>query len=174
VTDGYPVQCPTCGAQLLFDARPTRGLCTVCGGEFELPPDDSQAAPEGDLATARPPESDDDLDGLRIRQLTQLRRSLYRSRSYMIVVLCGGIVAILQSVILIARQALAEPPDRRTIVYGVVILIAGFGIFWSRRKLSEIRREIETLQRDAPATNPDFTTLSDGSQRARNLENLHD
>jgi hypothetical protein len=46
------------------------------------------------------------------------------------------------------------------------------GAAWCARRASAFTREARTAVRPDPTTVPDFSTLSDGSQRARNLEDV--
>ena len=112
---------------------------------------------------------EDELNGLRIRQLAALRRAAYRSRSYCIIAAIGCAVTIIQIIhelISYRRTLLAQ---FLYIAAAIALLLLGIQCAkWARHFHKEAKRS----QLKPPPTPPDFTHLSDGSQHAKNLENM--
>ena len=117
---------------------------------------------------------DDELDGLRIRQLSALRRGAYRARSYAIIGAAAGFVVAVQLVIMTVAYVRAQGWGRWPIGYVLFAAAAVMvGLHFARRAL-EIHREIRTPIElpPPPPGGPDFSTLSDGSQQWKNLEDI--
>jgi hypothetical protein len=116
--------------------------------------------------------SQDELDEMRIRKLAILRRAAYRSRSYCIIAVVACAVGIMQLV----DDAVGGWNSGRGHLRQIAYLAAAGGLFclgilfwrWSVRFHQEAKRSAL----DTPLHPPDFSKLSDGSQRARNLENM--
>src|SRR4051794_852867 len=71
------VNCPHCNGEVDVDADAEKGetfRCPHCSQDFMLPP-----------AEEAPRDRDEQLSALKIRQLTSLRRSIIRSRSFAII-----------------------------------------------------------------------------------------
>jgi uncharacterized membrane protein YidH (DUF202 family) len=115
---------------------------------------------------------EDELNGLRIRQLAALRRAAYRSRSYCIIamVVCAvGIVQIIHELILGRRTGATAMRQSAYVAAAFALLLLGIQCLrWARHFHAEAKRSRLT----DPAAPPDFSNLSDGTQRARNLENM--
>jgi hypothetical protein len=129
----------------------------------DQPRDDSQ----------RPPEPDVELDGVKIRQFTALRRSAIRMRSWLLIGAAVCAVGAMQLLILAVQLA------HRNRSWGVwqtlYIAIAGLAVFGIRhflRKAGRYKREIEKPLLKDPEAPPDFSTLGDGSDRWKNLEDI--
>ena len=118
-------------------------------------------------------ERDGELDGLRIRQHAALRRAAYRSRSHAIVAMLVCLVAVLQSAILLIQQLVHVGFDWHIPVYGCVAIAGAYGTWFFFHRAVALHRETKQSHLPAPTANPDFSTLSDGSQRWKNLEDLH-
>ena len=126
-------------------------------------------------AESEPPPGDDrsaELDGLRIRQLATLRRAAYRSRSHAIIALLVCAVAVVHTSILLAQHLRYFGWGWRPPVYIAVILAAMYGVTFFWRRAVALHREAKQSHLETPTTPPDFSTLSDGSQRWKNLEDL--
>ena len=123
-----------------------------------------------------PPEPADDraaeLDGMRIRQLASLRRAAYRSRSHAVIAMLLCAVAVIQAGILLVEHLLQFGIAPRVALYAAFVLVGGYGaVFFARRAIA-LHREAKQSRLETPNVAPDFSTLSDGSQRWKNLENL--
>src|SRR6266513_1165130 len=113
-----------------------------------------------------------ELDGLRIRQLATLRRAAYRSRSHAIVAMLVCAAAVVQAGFLLVQHLIRIGFDARLLLYAAFILAGAYGgIFFWRRAVA-LHREATQSHQDNPTTPPDFSTLSDGSQRWKNLEEI--
>lgn len=121
-----------------------------------------------------PQESDraDELDGLRIRQLATLRRAAYRSRSHAIVAMLVCAAAVVQAGFLLVQHLLRIGFDARLLLYAAFILAGAYGALFFYRRALALHREATQSHLDNPTTPPDFSTLSDGSQRWKNLEEI--
>jgi hypothetical protein len=113
-------------------------------------------------------EFDAELDGVRIRQLSTLRRATYRSRSYAMIWSTVCAVATVQFIIMAARE------DRPMLLIAWVLLAicSSWMSFHCARRAIALHREAKRKMLVEPTTPPDFSTLSDGSQHARNLEDV--
>ncbi|MBV8781307.1 MAG: hypothetical protein JO353_07910 [Phycisphaerae bacterium] len=125
---------------------------------------DSQAEPNGREAL------DDELDGLRIRQLVHLKRSNYRSQTYAIIGMVVCVVAATK-LVLLARAGYLTGQWLPVIGYGIVAAICAVGAVVFAIHADRLRDELKTppkiLDRE-----PDFESLSDGSQHVTNLETM--
>src|SRR5437762_49354 len=116
-------------------------------------------------------EERDDLDGIRIRQITKMKRSAVRSRGYMLVgaVFCFGLA--LQ---LIWYAAGSFRAGARMI--GVAYVAGAMGLLmvsWiAVTRAAKFKREADAKLLEEPKTPPDFSKLSDGSQAWKNLEDV--
>jgi hypothetical protein len=156
-------------------------------GEHDPPRD--QAQPPGEDGTGQPPDvldyadpdtpADragdfaDELDGLRIRQLSALRRGAYRARSYALIGVgaCAvtGIQLLIMTVTHVRARGWGMYPTGYVLGACVAVMLAShFG-----RRVMELHREIKTPAPLPPApAEPDFSRLSDGSQQWKNLEDI--
>jgi len=132
--------------------------------ETDGPHPDEQAPERDDRA--------DELDGLRIRQLAALRRAAYRSRSHAVVAVVVCTVAVVQSAILLIQHLRQIGLGPRVPIYCAFCLAGGYGtVFFAKRAIA-LHREATQSHLGAPTAAPDFSSLSDGSQRWKNLEEL--
>jgi hypothetical protein len=135
----------------------------------ELSDGDAPALPTEEPTT----DTEAELSGLRIRQIAALRRGAYRARSYCIVAFVALLVAGIKLIILTARHVHHDGWGWRPIAYSVVAVVALATAVHFAGKIAEITRELSQPIQTDPATPPDFSTLSDGSQHARNLEEIY-
>ena len=164
--------CPQCGAAL--DVTPTdvpqEIACPHCGSLTVIP------AAEGEVALHEhsPPADDreDELSGLRIRQLAAARRAAYRSRSHCVVGALACVVAVVQLTWNGVRTVLASGLGARPLAYLLVAGTAVWGAVFFFRKAMELDREAKRSDLPAATGEPDFTPLSDGSQQWKNLDEV--
>ena len=138
--------------------------------------DDEQAeqALEAGVEPPPPPPPHDDreheLDGLRIRQLSALRRGAYRARSFAIIVAVACLVVGIQ---LTVKTFTGVAPIFR-VLSAALAAFAFFGAVHFARRVAALQREIRTPppMPPEPPGGPDFSTLSDGSQQWKNLEDV--
>jgi hypothetical protein len=120
----------------------------------------------------RDSEREEHLDTLRIRQATALRRSLYRGRAYAVVGALACAAAAAQCAWLAYGHVHVLGWGARPVALAVLMCGAIVGAAWCARRASALGREARATGLPQPTTVPDFSTLSDGSQRARNLEEV--
>src|SRR5438046_2994861 len=113
-----------------------------------------------------------ELDGLRIRQLATLRRAAYRSRSHAIVAMLVCAAAVVQAGYLLIQHLIHAGFSGRVLIYTGFILAGAYGAFFFSRRALALHREAKQSHLQDPSTPPDFSTLSDGSQRLKNLEEI--
>jgi hypothetical protein len=117
-------------------------------------------------------DRDDELDALRIRQVAMLRRATYRARSYAIIaaVACG--VAAIEAVFVAIRDVRAIGWSIWPVVYAIVAIAALYGGRFFLRGAIRLHDEVKRAVLPKPSAEPDFSTLNDGSQIAKNLEDV--
>jgi hypothetical protein len=118
------------------------------------------------------PVEDEHLDGLRIRQATVLRRSLYRSRAYAVIAAIGCVAVAAQCAMLSYRHVRTIGWGLRPVAFVVLMSCAIAGAIFFARRASGLNREAAATVEPEAVAPPDFSTLSDGSQRARNLDEV--
>ena len=167
--DGFA--CPQCGAALdaTPGAEPQEWTCPQCGTLVVIPAvEDAAEAPADDTTPAR----DDELNALRIRQLTTARRTAYRARSYCVVGALVCVVAVVQLAWTAVRLITTTDLRLRAVAYALVAIVAAWGAVYFFRKAMAFDREAKQSAQAEPMGQPDFSTLSDGSQQWRNLEDI--
>ena len=172
-----PWQCPNCGAGVDFaaaagDDSAESVQCPACGASLALPGSsldyaaaDAPAGRRGDLA--------EELDGLRIRQVATLRRGAARARSYLVIGAAVSVVAAVKLVSMgvdyVRANGWGPTPVGYLMFAAAALLLAGY---FARRAL-EAHRELNTPPPLPPEpAQPDFSTLSDGSQHWKNLDEI--
>jgi uncharacterized membrane protein YcjF (UPF0283 family) len=119
-----------------------------------------------------PPHDDreHELDGLRIRQLSALRRSAYRARSFAIIVAVACLVVGIQLTV----NAFAAAAATYRALFAALAVLALLGAIHFARRVAALQRELRTPppMPPEPPGGPDFSTLSDGSQQWKNLEDI--
>jgi len=164
--------CPDCGGPGVQAATAMSNIarCQECGREFfaengPVDPDESEPkTPSGGIES--------EFDRIRIRQLSSMRRAIYRSRSHVLIASSVCVAAAAQCVYLAVRGVQAGGWSLAPVLLLLPVLPALIGAgFFARRAMAFHREARLTAQAD-PATPPDFSTLADGSQRASNLENI--
>jgi hypothetical protein len=108
----------------------------------------------------------DELDGIRIRRLAAVRKAAYRARSHCIIAAVACLV--------LAIQLIWSAVERRAPLYALFAIAALVGTLFFGRRAAKLHREATESSLGDPTTTPDFSTLSDGSQQASNLENIQD
>jgi len=115
---------------------------------------------------------DDELDSRHIARVAGARRSAMRARSYSLIALLGAVAAFAELLFLAGRR----------IYYGFGLLGAAlellaaiavlFSMRWLWRSFQRLNHEAKSTAAAPPAKPPDFSTLGDGSQFARNLHHI--
>lgn len=118
-------------------------------------------------------ERADELDGLRIRQLSALRRGAYRARSYALIGVGACAVAGVQLLIMTVAYVRARGWGPYPTGYILGAAVAAMLAFHFGRRAMELHRETKTPAPLPPApAEPDFSPLSDGSQQWKNLDDI--
>jgi hypothetical protein len=108
----------------------------------------------------------DELDGIRIRRFAAVRKAAYRARSHCIIAAVGCLVA--------AIQLIWSAVERRAPLCALFAVAAMVGTLLFVRRATKLHHEATETSLVEPTTAPDFSTLSNGSQQASNLENIQD
>ena len=140
------------------------------------PPDEPYVEADGAVEDVGANDDDDDhLSALRIRQYTALRRGAFRARSHALIgaVACG-FAGVLLLLIAVAHAVAVRGGGLIPLgcALGSIATIA-LALHFARR-VRDLNREIATPAPlpPAPPGGPDFSTLSDGSQQWKNLEDI--
>lgn len=170
--------CPNCSlpVELTPSNETAEWACPHCGGVFVVASpststDDDQADDRNDDAAD---DDSNELDGVRIRQLSQARRATYRSRSFCLIGAMACLIGVIELSIHLARTLARHEVDWTTGVVVVLDVLMGWAslmLFGKARYFHEEARR-SSLSPPPPDHPPDFSTLSDGSQKWKDLENI--
>ncbi|HEY0007908.1 MAG TPA: hypothetical protein VGB55_04205 [Tepidisphaeraceae bacterium] len=174
-----PLECPYCGAAVEIDPSAPIQKCPTCAQEFLLDTDDEEARNRAALEVLeyRATAHHERLDDRHIRAVQLELRSLYRSRTWMLVLGFACLGGVGQMAWLAARNWEQLQSDR-IVAYAVVLAGLAMIGFWSLGVANRYRRQAEAEAeahrlKTAPTEPPDFSTLGDGSQFANRLDQMH-
>ena len=166
--------CPHCSSLVTVDpgSVPPFLVCHSCGGQFTIgsnhPADLEYESRETDRRA-----QDAELDGMRIRQVSALRRGAIRARTYLqiggVVCATGGIQLGVKAVQRVRYESVWDARTFAFVAFGVVSVMLAFLFF---KRANGMSRELKKSLLDEPTVPPDFATLSDGTQHARDLEDI--
>jgi hypothetical protein len=164
--------CPNCGQQfeVIPGSSPQVVQCPGCEVEVVIPGLDGGTEFPLDYRNPKQPESE--LDGLKMRQIVTARRAAIRSRTYMLLgaMLCAvGCAKLITLIVPLVRR---DGWTRLAMGYAIFVGLAVVGTVYCLRRAAELNRESKGTSIPEPATPPDFSALSDGSQQAKNLEEV--
>ena len=164
--------CPHCQTPLDVAAGPTPQdvVCPHCSALTVIPAIDGAMQPVEAEPTERARE--DELSGLRIRQLAAAKRAAYRSRSYCVVAAVACVVMAVQLAWYGVSAIRAGGFGLPAIAYFFVAMLAVWGAVYFFRKAMQFDREAKQSALPAALGEPDFNALSDGSQQWKNLEDV--
>ena len=134
--------------------------------------DDEEHDTAEDIVRLPPGEEEDHLDALRVRQLSAVRRGAYRTRSYCVIGLGACAVASVQLAVMAIRHVRAAGWEWRPLGYLCGVAAAMMAASFLLRQVAALNRELRQPALTEPEAPPDFSTLSDGSQRWKNLEDM--
>jgi hypothetical protein len=159
--------CPHCGQPVGAPAGTAAEFtCPHCGGTFATPAFAIGSDPHE-------PSRDDELDALRIRQLSALRRATYRSRSYAVIAMIVCVVAAVQAAVLLARHVMQGAFAGATVALACIVVAAAYGSWFFAHRAARLHAEATAPRlTDPPPREPDFSQLSNGSQRWKSLEQI--
>ena len=164
-------------------SEPTGGPAPEPAAEFVVVDDTSDVAPvvEETQPPAREEAEPTRLNAVRVRQLSALRRSTYRIRSYYTVALGVCAVAMIQLALMTVRHVRAAGWQLRPIGYVCGILAAAMAATFCWRRMATLNRELHPPRgfpvgagESQSGPQPDFSGLSDGSQTWKNLEQMRE
>lgn len=117
---------------------------------------------------------DDELSALRIKQIATLRGTAYRSRSYAIVAGTACAVIAVQLLWNTIRDLRGGVFSSKSAGYGLFALAGIYGAVHFFRRARAYHRMAKQTGLQEPTEPPDLSSLSDGSQRWKNLEQVED
>jgi DNA-directed RNA polymerase subunit M/transcription elongation factor TFIIS len=169
--------CPGCGQEVEVPADSIGQLvrCANCGRQFFASAEavDQHVVDDTSEAQAAAEEREQEIDGTKIRQLSAMRRGAIRARSWCLIVVVVCLVGAVELVIKtienvrhVRHWGLRPTGFILFAVAGVMIAVYFF------RRARELKREIDKPALQDPPRPPDFSTLSDGSQRWKHLEDI--
>ena len=139
--------------------------------DFHVVDDEPAESQEGDAA-GTPPAHAAELDGLRIRQLAAERRAIYRQRSYCVIFAAFCAVAAAQLIWSAVRETRVAGWSGKAMMFAGGALFAAIGAAYIACQALKLHRQAKRPAITDPAESPDFSTLSDGSQRWKNLHDM--
>lgn len=175
--DSQITRCPRCGNEFQIIEQSPILQCTACGEQF-FPPEPAEVPIETTESPEPKPTSEEELSGMRIRQISVMRRAAYRTRSYYIIGLGACVVIAIELCLMIVRSIRETHLHFRTsslfafTAYCLFLVGAIAGGFFFARRLLELQQEIRQSLQKEPAAQPDFSTLQDGTQHIRELEQM--
>ena len=172
------VACPHCGqrASVELSGVARNYVCPSCGQLFEMPAM-QLSTPVPEYADPNPTddgqdERADELDGLRIRQLATARRAAWRARSWVLIAAIGAGTAAVQ-LVLMSAGAMKTDAAGWGATYAAAALLSLMLCTRLLARARRMKRQIEEeSHHDEPSRAPDFSKLSDGSQRWKNLSGM--
>ena len=171
---GVLVSCPHCEQNVLIESASDEAeiICPHCGIAFVVPHAESGVLDYHD-GKAEEQRREAELDMMRIRQLTTARRAAIRARTYLLVGCVIFATAAINLVIeAVQRLRYEKVWDARTFSF-IAFSAACFMIaYYFMSRMLEISKELGRSAIEDPVTPPDFSTLSDGTQTARDLEDV--
>lgn len=174
--DQETIACPECAGSIAIDRSlgPTF-VCPYCNVEFQL---DEPGNEDDDEVARRELErrNEEELDGLRIRQLAAGRRAAFRQRSYVIVALGGCIVAAVQLGWMTYQHVQQFGWEAKPIGYVLFAIACAVVAVMLGKQVGRMSRELAAHSQAVAAADadlhPDFSTLADGSERWKNLNDV--
>ena len=167
--------CPGCGEDVDVPAESAGKLvrCPYCSADFFASAeqahldivDDSEPEPSAEEIEAT-------FDSKRIKNITKLRMSDVRARSWWLVGLFFGVFTVLA---VIWNSVLDVRLHHWDIWSTLRLLLIPPGVWLglhSKRQVKKFQTEIDKPMLTDPATPPDFSTLDNGSERWRDLGNI--
>jgi hypothetical protein len=167
--------CPGCEEEVDVSPQAAGRLvrCPYCNTDFfaseeqshaEVVDDTDNELVERDRAEA--------FDKLRIENYTALRMSAIRARSWWLIGFVLSLLVLLDMLAKITLHLMAHSWGWWPTIDLLVLLIAGRCAFHSFKRAEEFKREIGKSAIPEPTTPPDFSTLSNGQDRWKHLENV--
>ncbi|GEM_PF-1340168 len=112
------------------------------------------------------------LEGHRIQQIVRARRAVLRTRGWYITAAIACLILAVQQVVWLIAALPRGPwdaPQTARLSLAVVLMAVAMLL---RERIGRLSSELHHKSLPDPVSPPDFSSLSDGSQHARNLHNL--
>jgi hypothetical protein len=167
--------CPHCGQAVAFAANATaqRLTCPHCGEEFVAPAlDGSTDPPEPEAPPDERIPREDELNALRIKHIAAERRAIYRARSWHLIAAGVCAVATAQLVWMIVQRYRAAGWGLQCTGYLLFALLACNGVSYFAVRAWRTHRDAKRSALSDPQQTPDFSSLGDGGDAARKLEDV--
>ena len=168
--------CPGCEEEVDVSPQALGRLvrCPYCNTDFFASQEQSQLAVVDDTANAFAElDRQEAFDKLRIQKYTALRMSAIRARSWWIIGLCLSIVVFLD---MLAKVAIYVAMVHRWGWWPTMDLLLAIGAAMcarhAKKRTADFKHEIDHSAIPEPTTPPDFSTLNDGRDRWKHLENV--
>jgi hypothetical protein len=174
-------RCAGCGAQITA-ADAESGRCPHCGEAIVDPPaltspanDEFAVIADDEEESEKEAETtkEEELSALRIHQISALRRGAYRARSHCIVIAAAFLFCAIELGIMAVKNLRTHGHRVFLTAYVATAVLALFFAGKLFRRIRELTQEVNQPLLADPAEPPDFSTLSDGSQHAQHLAQMH-
>src|SRR5215213_203635 len=141
--DGGNFTCPHCGTLLEVTPGdvPQDVVCSHCGGLTVIPAIDGSFTSAAEEEPAPDADREEELSGVRIRQLAAARRAAYRSRSYCVIGAIVCVVAVVETVRMEVALLRTVGFDLWAATYLLVTILAAWGAIFLSRKAMALDRE---------------------------------
>lgn len=173
--DHATISCPACGHE--FEPADTAlQQCPACGEQFFRAEDEHLSLEDEEARQSleeRLVAEQEKLSDRKIRDIKLQKQTLYRARSWMLVIGLLMIGGAGQLVWIGIRDAASHTHSRTLTYFVLAAALVGFSIRFFLRARA-YAREADAIHLPEPTTAPDFTDLGDGSQFAKNLERMGD
>ena len=149
--------------------------CPYCNTEFFASADTAHFDVVDDTADTDEEaiEPQATLDNNKIRQLSALRRGTLRARSWCWIATTVAAAAAVELLIKAGQNAVhTHAVTGRAIGFVLFATLAVILAMNTFRTGKQLTAEIKASRLDEPASDPDFSSLSDGSQRWKNLHDI--
>lgn len=157
--------CPHCSqtVQIMPADVAAEWTCPHCGQTFVVG-ESSESLDDGGRA--------DELDGVRIRQLSHARRSAYRARSFCLIGALFCAVGVVQLTLDLLAAVLRHEAGWLSVALAIVDGLLLWGMLHLLRAARRLGIEARRSTLEPTDHPPDFSSLGDGSQRFDDLEKM--
>jgi hypothetical protein len=150
---------------------PEEAYATPQAAEWQVV-DDSEPDVIDHETPARVEEHDERMSAVRVRQLSAERRGAYRLRSYCVIGAGFSMVLGIQLAAWSVTGAREAGFGSKPVGYACGAAAAGMAASYLVRRAIELTRELRKPAQEEPELAPDLSTLSDGSQHWKNLDEM--
>ncbi len=168
--------CPGCEEEVDVSPQALGRLvrCPYCNTDFFASDEQSHQAVVDDTANEHAErDREEAFDKLRIHHYTALRMSAIRARSWWIIGMCLSLLVLLD---MLTKVAIYLVLIHRWGWWPTIDLLCGIAAarcaWHARKRAADFKRELSHSAIPEPTTPPDFSTLNDGKDRWKHLENV--